>query len=74
MNIFHSQLAQKDKPFLMPVEDVFSISGRGTVATGRIERGIIKGGYNVEIVGISETKTTTITCIEMFQKTLQLNQ
>merc|ERR1739836_261792 len=60
-----------DKPFLMAVEDVFSITGRGTVATGRIERGVVKVGENVEIVGLSEeTKTTTITGIEMFQKTL----
>jgi len=54
----------------MAIEDVFSITGRGTVATGRIERGIIKVGDNVEIVGIAETQTTTITGIEMFQKTL----
>jgi elongation factor Tu len=60
-----------DKTFLMAVEDVFSITGRGTVATGRIERGTIKVGDNVEIVGISATKTTTITGIEMFQKTLE---
>lgn len=60
-----------DKTFLMAVEDVFSITGRGTVATGRIERGTIKVGDNVEIVGISTTKTTTITGIEMFQKTLE---
>jgi elongation factor Tu len=60
----------QDKPFLMPVEDVFSITGRGTVATGRIERGVVKVGDSVEIVGIGETKTTTITGIEMFQKTL----
>ena len=59
-----------DKPFLMAIEDVFSITGRGTVATGRIERGIVKVGDNVEIVGIGETQTTTITGIEMFQKTL----
>mmetsp|Transcript_27989 Transcript_27989/g.43065 ORF Transcript_27989/g.43065 Transcript_27989/m.43065 type:complete len:410 (-) Transcript_27989:27-1256(-) len=59
-----------EKTFLMGIEDVFSITGRGTVATGRIERGIIKVGDNVEIVGISETKSTTITGIEMFQKTL----
>jgi len=59
-----------DKPFLMPVEDVFSITGRGTVATGRIERGIVKVGDNVEIVGIGDTQTTTVTGIEMFQKTL----
>jgi elongation factor Tu len=60
-----------DKTFLMAVEDVFSITGRGTVATGRIERGTIKVGDSVEIVGISATKTTTITGIEMFQKTLE---
>ena len=60
-----------EKTFLMAIEDVFSITGRGTVATGRIERGVIKVGDNVEIVGLSlETKTTTITGIEMFQKTL----
>ena len=59
-----------EKTFLMGIEDVFSITGRGTVATGRIGRGIIKVGDNVEIVGISETKSTTITGIEMFQKTL----
>jgi elongation factor Tu len=60
-----------DKKFLMAIEDVFSITGRGTVATGRIERGIIKVGESVEIVGINETKTTTVTGIEMFQKTLE---
>ena len=59
-----------DKPFLMPVEDVFSISGRGTVATGRVERGIIKTGAEVEIVGIRETKKTVVTGIEMFRKQL----
>ena len=59
-----------EKTFLMAIEDVFSITGRGTVATGRIERGIVKVGDNVEIVGIGETQTTTITGIEMFQKTL----
>jgi elongation factor Tu len=59
-----------DKPFLMPVEDVFSITGRGTVATGRIERGIIKVGEEVEIVGIHEVKKTTVTGIEMFRKLL----
>jgi len=60
-----------EKTFLMAIEDVFSITGRGTVATGRIERGVVKAGENVEIVGLSdETKTTTITGIEMFQKTL----
>ena len=59
-----------DLPFLMPVEDVFSISGRGTVATGRVERGVIKMGDEVEIVGISETAKTTVTGIEMFRKLL----
>src|SRR6476620_5251881 len=60
-----------DKPFLMAVEDVFSITGRGTVATGRIERGILKVGETIEIVGINATRTTTVTGIEMFQKTLE---
>jgi elongation factor Tu len=59
-----------DKPFLMPVEDVFSISGRGTVVTGRVERGIIKVGEEVEIVGISETQKTVATGVEMFRKLL----
>jgi len=59
-----------DKPFLMPVEDVFSISGRGTVVTGRIERGIIKVGQEVEIVGLRPTQKTTVTGIEMFRKLL----
>jgi len=59
-----------DKPFLMPVEDVFSISGRGTVVTGRVERGIVKVGEEVEIVGISETKKTVATGVEMFRKLL----
>jgi len=59
-----------DKTFLMAVEDVFSITGRGTVATGRIERGIIKVGDTIEIVGLTDTRTTTITGLEMFQKTL----
>ena len=59
-----------EKTFLMAVEDVFSITGRGTVATGRIERGIIKVGDTIEIVGLTETTTTTITGLEMFQKTL----
>jgi elongation factor Tu len=59
-----------DKPFLMPVEDVFSISGRGTVATGRVERGIIKVGEEVEIVGIRPTQKTTVTGVEMFRKLL----
>ena len=59
-----------EKTFLMAIEDVFSITGRGTVATGRIERGVVKVGQDIEIVGIAETKETTITGIEMFQKTL----
>nr|YP_008519514.1 elongation factor Tu [Nannochloropsis granulata]YP_008519639.1 elongation factor Tu [Nannochloropsis oculata]AGI98742.1 elongation factor Tu [Nannochloropsis granulata]AGI98993.1 elongation factor Tu [Nannochloropsis oculata]AHX25413.1 elongation factor Tu [Nannochloropsis oculata] len=59
-----------DKTFLMAVEDVFSITGRGTVATGRIERGTVKVGETIEIIGIVETKTTTVTGLEMFQKTL----
>ncbi|HMB30844.1 MAG TPA: elongation factor Tu [Desulfohalobiaceae bacterium] len=60
----------KDRPFLMPVEDVFSISGRGTVATGRVERGLIKVGEEVEIVGINDTRKTVATGVEMFRKTL----
>jgi len=59
-----------DKPFLMSVEDVFTISGRGTVATGRIERGIVNTGEEVEITGIKETQKTTVTGVEMFRKTL----
>ena len=59
-----------DKPFLMPVEDVFSIQGRGTVATGRVERGIVKVGEELEIVGIKDTTKTTITGVEMFRKLL----
>jgi elongation factor Tu len=59
-----------DKPFLMPVEDVFSISGRGTVATGRVERGIVKVGEEIEIVGIRKTAKTTVTGVEMFRKLL----
>ena len=59
-----------DQPFLMPVEDVFSISGRGTVATGRIERGIIKVGEEMEIVGIHDNKKTVCTGVEMFRKLL----
>ena len=59
-----------DKPFLMPIEDVFSISGRGTVVTGRIERGIVKVGDEIEIVGIRDTSKTTVTGVEMFRKLL----
>ena len=60
----------KDKAFLMPIEDVFSISGRGTVVTGRVERGVVKNGEEIEIVGIKETQTTTCTGVEMFRKIL----
>jgi elongation factor Tu len=60
----------KDKPFLMPVEDVFSIKGRGTVVTGRVDRGTVKVGDEIEIIGIKETKKTVITGVEMFHKTL----
>jgi len=61
----------KDKPFLMPVEDVFGIKGRGTVVTGRVERGVIKTGAEIEIVGIKETRKTVVTGVEMFHKTLE---
>ena len=64
----------KDKPFLMPVEDVFSISGRGTVATGRVEQGVVKTGEEVEIVGIRDTKKTVITGVEMFRKILDTGE
>ena len=60
----------KDQPFLMPVEDVFGIKGRGTVVTGRVERGVIAQGQQVEIVGLGETTTKTVTGVEMFHKTL----
>jgi elongation factor Tu len=63
-----------DKPFLMPIEDVFSISGRGTVVTGRVERGIVKVGEEVEIVGIKPTSKTTVTGVEMFRKLLDQGQ
>ena len=65
---------ETDKPFLMPVEDVFSITGRGTVGTGRIERGIVKQGEEVEIVGIRETRKTVVTGVEMFRKLLDQGQ
>ena len=57
-----------DMPFILPIEDVFSISGRGTVVTGRVERGIVKVGEEVEIVGIKDTTKTTCTGVEMFRK------
>ncbi|MCH5156232.1 MAG: elongation factor Tu, partial [Clostridiales bacterium] len=63
-----------DKPFLMPVEDIFTITGRGTVATGRVERGVIKMGDPVEIVGIKATRSSTVTGIEMFRKMLDTAQ
>ena len=65
-----SPVRDKDKPFLMPIEDVFSISGRGTVVTGRIERGVIKVGNEIEVVGIRDTRKTVVTGIEMFKKEL----
>jgi elongation factor Tu len=63
-----------DQPFLMPVEDVFSISGRGTVATGRVESGVVKVGEEVEIVGMKDTRKTTVTGVEMFRKMLDQGQ
>ena len=69
-NYIPDPVREIDKPFLMPIEDVFSISGRGTVVTGRVERGIIKVGDNVEIVGIKPTQTSTCTGVEMFRKLL----
>ncbi len=65
---------ETDKPFLMPIEDVFSIKGRGTVATGKIERGKVKVGEEIEIVGIKSTKKTTVTGVEMFRKSLDEGQ
>ncbi len=65
---------EMDKPFLMPIEDVFSITGRGTVGTGRIERGIVKQGEEVEIVGIRDTRKTVVTGVEMFRKLLDHGQ
>ena len=63
-----------DQPFLMPIEDIFSITGRGTVATGRVERGRVKVGQEVELVGLGETKKTTVTGVEMFRKQLDEGQ
>jgi elongation factor Tu len=65
---------ETDKPFLMPVEDVFTISGRGTVVTGRIERGIVKVGDTVEVIGYTDTKNTVVTGVEMFRKLLDSGQ
>ncbi len=67
-------IREMDKDFLMPVEDVFSISGRGTVVTGRIERGTIKIGETIEIVGIRDTQTTTVTGVEMFRKEMEMGE
>jgi elongation factor Tu len=63
-----------DKPFLMPVEDVFGIKGRGTVVTGRVERGMVKVGEEIEVVGLKATRKTTVTGVEMFKKTLDEGQ
>ena len=73
-NYIPEPVREIDKPFLMPVEDVFSIKGRGTVGTGRIERGKIKVGEFVEIVGLGDTRKTTVTGVEMFNKTLDYGQ
>jgi len=64
----------KDKPFLMPVEDVFSISGRGTVCTGRVEQGVVNTGDEIEIVGIKDIQKTTVTGVEMFRKLLDTGE
>jgi elongation factor Tu len=69
-NYFPDPVRDIDKPFLMPIEDVFTISGRGTVVTGRVDRGIVRVNDTVEIVGIHPTKTTVVTGVEMFNKTL----
>jgi elongation factor Tu len=65
---------EMDKPFLMPVEDVFSIKGRGTVATGRVERGVVKTGEELEIIGLKETRKSVVTGVEMFRKVLDEGQ
>ncbi|MBX4206434.1 elongation factor Tu [Candidatus Parcubacteria bacterium] len=71
---FEVPVREMDKPFLMPIEDIFSIEGRGTVVTGRIERGVVKVGEEVEIIGIKDTAKTVVTGIEMFNKSLQQGQ
>ena len=71
---FPEPVRDLDKPFLMPIEDIFSITGRGTVATGRVERGIVKVGDEVELVGIKPTKITSVTGVEMFRKSLDQGQ
>ena len=67
---FEDPVRETEKPFLMPVEDVFSITGRGTVATGRVDRGTVKVGDPVEIVGIKDTGNSVVTGVEMFRKLL----
>ncbi|MCW1061090.1 EF-Tu/IF-2/RF-3 family GTPase, partial [Streptococcus anginosus] len=67
-NYFEDPVRDTDKPFLMPIEDVFTITGRGTVVTGRVERGILNLNEEVEILGIRDTQKTTVTGIEMFHK------
>jgi elongation factor Tu len=69
-SFFPEPVRELDKPFLMPVEDIFSIEGRGTVVTGRVERGQVKVGEEIEIVGIKDTTVTTVTGVEMFNKQL----
>jgi len=71
---FPEPVRDTDKPFLLPIEDVFSISGRGTVVTGRVERGVVKTGEEIEIVGIKDTTKTTCTGVEMFRKLLDQGQ
>ncbi len=73
-SFFPDPVRELDKPFLMPVEDIFSIEGRGTVVTGRIERGVLKVGEDIEIVGLQPTTKTTVTGIEMFNKQLETGQ
>ncbi|MFN3983761.1 MAG: EF-Tu/IF-2/RF-3 family GTPase, partial [Caldilinea sp.] len=71
-NYIPTPVRDVDKPFMMPIEDVFSIKGRGTVVTGRVERGTVKVGETVEIVGLRETRQTVVTGLEMFHKTLDV--
>lgn len=73
-NYIPTPVRETDKPFLMPIEDVFGIKGRGTVTTGRIERGVVKVGETVEIIGLRDTQTTTVTGVEMFKKLLDEGQ
>ena len=73
-NYIPDPVRETDKPFLMPIEDIFSIEGRGTVCTGRIERGVVKVGEEIEIIGLGETRKTTVTGVEMFNKSLDEGQ